>query len=349
VTVTIKDVAAQAGVSAKTVSRVMNGEAHVRPAIRERVLRIVEELGYRPNAFARSLSSARSYLIGLFFDDPASGYAVTMQRGALARCREQHYHLMVEALDLSAADWRDELGSAVASLRLDGVILAPPLSQSAALLDTLDALDVPHVCISPDEASRSRAGTIEIDERQAAFEMTERLIALGHRDIGFIEGDRAHASAGTRRAGFLAAMAAAGLPVAEGRILPGDFSFRSGVEAGETLLARADRPSAIFASNDDMALGVSVAALKHGIAVPGELSIAGFDDAFTARLAWPPITTVRQPVAEMGAAAVSMLIDPEYRQSAEPSHYSACLAYNVVERESTGSAALSLMKGGPAS
>jgi LacI family transcriptional regulator len=300
------------------------------------VMQVVQELGYRPNAFARSLSSARSYLIGLFFDDPASGYAVAMQRGAMTRCRAHHYHLVVEPLDLTAADWREELTGSLRAMRLDGVVLAPPLSQSAALLDLLAALDVRHVCISPDDEARARAGTIEIDERQAALDMTRRLIALGHRDIGFVEGDPAHASTAARRDGFVAAMAEAGLPVAEGRVARGDFSFRSGVEAGEAMLAGVPRPSAIFASNDDMALGVSVAALKLGLAVPGTLSIAGFDDAPTARLAWPPITTVRQPVAEMGAAAVDMLIDAKYRQSEEPAAFHARLAYSLVERESTG-------------
>lgn len=334
-TVTIKDVAALAGVSPKTVSRVMNGEQHVRAAVREAVMRVVAELGYRPNAHARSLSSARSYLIALFFDDPASGYATQMQRGALARCRERHYHLLVERLDLAAPDWVDDLAETAASLRLDGAILTPPLSQNPALLAQLSALQIPFVCISPDDHARGQAGSVEIDEEGAAFDMTGRLIALGHRDIGFIEGHQAHASSGKRRAGFVAAMAAAGLPVADGRVVAGDFSFRSGVEAGETLLAAHPRPTAIFASNDDMALGVSVAALKHRVAVPSELAIAGFDDAPTARLAWPPITTVRQPVSDMGAAAVDILIEPGYRADMTAAGYRRRLAYALIERDST--------------
>lgn len=334
-TVTIKDVAALAGVSAKTVSRVMNGEQHVRTHIRETVMRVVAELGYRPNAYARSLSSARSYLIALFFDDPASGYATAMQRGALTRCRERHYHLLVQPLDLATPGWIDELSETARSLRLDGAILAPPLSQNIELLAQLAALDIPFVCISPDDDAREQAGSVEIDEESAAFDMTRRLIALGHRDIGFIEGHHAHASSLKRRAGFVASMAAAGLAITEGHVRKGDFSFRSGVEAGEALLATVPRPTAIFASNDDMALGVSVAALKHGVAVPAELAIAGFDDAPTARLAWPPITTIRQPVSEMGAAAVDILIEPGYRDNMAGADYRRRLAYELVEREST--------------
>jgi len=336
VTVTIKDVAALAGVSAKTVSRVMNGEQHVRPHVRETVMRVVAELGYRPNAYARSLSSARSYLIALFFDDPASGYATAMQRGALTRCRERHYHLLVQPLDLATPAWVDELAETALSLRLDGAILTPPLSQNVVLLAQLTTLQIPFVCISPDDHARGQAGSVEIDEEGAAFDMTSRLIALGHRDIGFIEGHHAHASSGKRRAGFIAAMAAAGLAVADEHMIGGDFSFRSGLEAGEALLATTPRPTAIFASNDDMALGVSVAALKHGVAVPSELAIAGFDDAPTARLAWPPITTVRQPVSEMGAAAVDILIEPGYRANMTAAEYCRRLAYDVIERDSTG-------------
>ena len=333
--VTIKDVATRAGVSPKTVSRVMNGERHVRPAVREAVMRVVDELGYRPNAFARSLSSARSYLIGLFFDDPASGYATEMQRGALARCRARSYHLLVEPLDLAAPTWVADLAETVRALHLDGAILPPPLSQDAALLEELDGLGLSYVRVSPDRAAPARSGLVEIDDERAAADMTRHLIRLGHRDIGFIEGDRAHASASLRLKGFVTAMAAAGLPIAEGRIAPGDFSFRAGLAAGERMLAGASRPSAVFASNDDMALGASVAAIKLGIPVPHALSIAGFDDAPTARLAWPPITTVRQPVGEMGAAAVDMLIDPHYRSDPSDASFRRLIGYELVEREST--------------
>ena len=335
-TVTIKDVAAHAGVSAKTVSRVMNGEQHVRAPVRDVVLRAVDELGYRPNAFARSLSSARSYLIGLFFDDPASGYASEMQRGALTACRARSYHLLVEPLDLGAPHWLATLEDTIRSLSLDGIILPPPLSHNTTLLDALDRIGAPYVLVSPGPAVDRHAGFVEIDEQRAAFDITRHLILLGHRDIGFIAGNPRHASSAQRRAGFTAAMAAADLRIGDTRMLAGDFSFRSGLEAGERLLATDDRPSAIFASNDDMALGVSVAAMKHGVLVPGQLSIAGFDDAVTARLAWPPITTVRQPVMGLGEAAVAILVDPAYRTGDRAAAaFRRRLDYALIAREST--------------
>jgi LacI family transcriptional regulator len=336
-TITIKDVAERAGVSTKTVSRVMNGEAHVRPGLRDTVMRVVEELCYRPNAFARSLSSARSYLIGMFLDDPAwSGYAAGMQRGALMRCREKHYHLVVEPVDSHVDGWETELMASIASLRLDGAILTPPLCRLTPLLDRLDAIGLPYVRVSPGE-DEARSGLVDIDEEGAAFAMTEHLIGLGHRDIGFIEGIPSHAATPKRRAGFLAAMQGAGLAVKAERIVPGDFTFRGGIEGGEALMRSSPRPTAIFASNDDMALGVSAAAAKLEIAVPTEISIAGFDDSPTARVAWPPITTIRQPVGEMASAAVDILIDPAYRGAPGDPGFHRQLPYELIVRGSTAS------------
>ncbi len=334
-TITIKDVAVQAGVSIKTVSRVINGEPHVRPTVRANVMGVVEALGYRPNTYARSLSSSRSYLLGMFVDDPAwSGYAVDMQRGALHRCRERHYHLVVEPLDLSSGDWERDMMASIEALSLDGAILTPPVCRHEPLLDRLDALKLPYVRISPGNHPE-RSGWVEMDDESAAFDMTKHLIELGHREIGFIEGIPSHDATPKRRAGFLRAMQEAGIGVGSDRIAPGDFTFRGGLEAGEAMLRSANRPTAIFASNDDMALGVSAAAAKLDVTVPTELSIAGFDDAPTARIAWPPITTIRQPVKEMAAAAVDILIDPAYRADFGHSRFHRKLPYELVVRGST--------------
>ena len=166
-TVSIKDVAARAGVSPKTVSRVINGEQHVRPTIRDAVQRVVAELDYRPNAFARSLSSSRSYLLGLFIDDPSSGYAADVQMGALMRCRQRSYHLVVEPVDVSVAGWREQIAVALRGLRLDGAILTPPICDNAALLSILEAHELPYVRISPhDELHRS--GFVHMDDAAAA-------------------------------------------------------------------------------------------------------------------------------------------------------------------------------------
>lgn len=334
-TVTIKDVAARAGVSPKTVSRVINGEDHVRSEIREAVQRVVAELDYRPNAFARSLSSSRSYLLGLFIDDPVSGYAADVQHGALIRCRERSYHLVVEPVDLNRPGWQDHVRDSIASLRLDGAIIAPPICDAPELIDLFRQSAVPHVLMAP-SAEPEDSGAVRMDDHGAAREMTDYLIGLGHRHIAFVQGPENHSASIRREEGFRAAMAAAAIAVDERFVLRGDFSFRSGLELGEALLRGPDRPSAIFACNDDMALGLLITAIKRDIQVPDDLSIAGFDDAASSRAAWPQITTIRQPKAEMAAAAVDILVDPSFRKTIPHPDAHLMLPHALVVRGSTG-------------
>jgi len=333
--VTIKDVAARAGVSPKTVSRVINGEAHVRPEVRELVQKVVAELDYRPNAFARSLSSTRSYLLGLFIDDPVSGYAADVQHGALIGCRERSYHLVVEPVDLAAPGWENQVRGSISALRLDGAIVAPPICDEAALMAVFAEAGLPTVLVAPSVAPPT-SGTVRMDDQLAAQEMTEYLLGLGHRRIGFVQGPIRHSASARREEGFRRAMEKAAVTVDEACVVRGDFSSRTGMELGEKLLALPDRPTAIFASNDDMALGVLITAMKHGIAVPEKLSVCGFDDAPSSRAAWPQVTTVRQPKAEMAAAAVDILVNPQFRRKAGGEGSHLMLPHELVLRGSTG-------------
>lgn len=333
-TVTIKDVALHAGVSPKTVSRVMNGEQHVRAEVRDLVLRVVEELDYRPNIFARGLSSSRSYLIGLFLDDPGSGYAAELQLGTLLRCRQRSYHLVVEPVDLRRSDWPRLVTDSIRALRLDGAILTPPICDEAAVLTVFEDAGLPYVRISP-SIDLDRSGMVAMDDRAAAYEMTGHLITRGHRRIGFIKGDRKHRSSGRRFDGFVAAMADAGLCVDPTDVREGDFSLRSGMTLGNEILSRGTYPTAIFASNDDMALGVLMTATRLGIAIPEQLAIAGFDDSPSARAAWPQLTTIRQPGAEMAARAVDILIDAGYRTQVTNPVFKASLQYQLIVRGSS--------------
>lgn len=333
--ITIKDVAVRAGVSAKTVSRVINGEQHVRPEVREAVLRVVADLDYHPNVFARSLSSSKSYLLGLFVDDPGSGYAADLQLGALLRCRQRSYHLVVEPVDLSVPDWQRQVADSIRSLRLDGAILTPPLCDKVAVLDVFEAAKLPYVRISPGD-DFARSGLVHMDDVAAAYEMTRHLLAFGHRRIGFIKGDPEHRASAMRFAGFASAMADAGIVPSVHDVRSGDFSFRSGLQLGAEMLGEASRPTAIFASNDDMALGVLITAIRLGIGVPEQLSIAGFDDSPTSRAAWPQLTTIRQPKGEMAAGAVDILVDPRYRADVTAADYKRLLDYELVTRLSTG-------------
>jgi LacI family transcriptional regulator len=334
--VTIKDVAERAGVSPKTVSRVINAEQHVRAEVRELVNRVVAELGYRPNVYARGLSSARSFLIGLFFDQPSTTYAADIQRGAIARCRELGYHLVVEAVERDQPDWMAKLDDTLRELRLAGAVVAPPACDWPELLDMFEEHGVPVARIAPG-VTPGRTAQVRIDDRAAARELTEHLLALGHRDIAFIKGNPTHSATARRWEGFQEAMAAAGLTISTRRVLQGDFKFRTGLAAAEAILDNGNPPTAIFASNDEMALAVLVVAMRHGIAVPTQLSIVGFDDAEFSRLAWPQLTTVRQPNVEMGAMAVDMLLGPGHTANeGQP----ACieLPYTLIERSSVGPA-----------
>ena len=299
--VTIQTVADHAGVSKKTVSRVLNREKGVTPATEDRVMASVKELGFKPNIAARSLAGARSYNIALAYDDPSSEYMAGVQGGVLEICRQFGYHLLLEPLDQQK--WPAAGGQDLIGVRhLDGVILMPPLSDQADLVDGIIASGLPVVLISSG-LQRDDVLHVRIAEAEAARVMTRHLIELGHRRIAFIVGRQEHGAALRRRKGFIDEMHAQGLDVPDSAIAQGDFTFRSGMQAAEDLLASAYHPTAIFAGNDHMAAGVMAALHKHGLRVPEDISVAGFDGAEIAEMVWPPLTTIHQPLNDLGRAA----------------------------------------------
>jgi LacI family transcriptional regulator len=308
---TISDVARLAQVSIKTVSRVMNREPGVHPDTRALVEKAIAELRYRPKQSARSLAGARSYLIGLLYYDPSAQFVAGVQQGATLRCREAGYHLVVESLHDDAPDLREQIDRMVSALRPDGMILTPPLCDNPEVLRALRESRTPCVLVSPGRHGRGEAKdlpSVRMDDVRAAEETTNLLLSLGHERIAFVKGLPTQAASALRHQGFLRAMKAHGVPVDESCVVAGRFDFTSGVEAAHHLLSLAEPPTAVFASNDDMALGVLAAAQALGLSVPAELSIAGFDDSPASSLVWPALTTVRQPKAEMARAAVEMLI-----------------------------------------
>jgi len=287
----------------KTVSRVLNQEKHVRAEVRERVLLAARELNYHPQVTARSLAGRRSYLICMPLT-VVSPYAVQAQRGALEACRAAGYHLVVETVDSGAQGALDAL---MGSLPVDGMLLLPPVCDDLKVLDALEARGVPYVRISP--ARRSRRGlAIFVDDEGAARIMTEHLLELGHRRIGFVMGPEGHSASPRRLKGFQAALAAHGIAADPELLAPGLFDIDSGREAAERLLAVKDPPTAIFASNDLSAAGVIARAHELGRLAPETLSVAGFDDDLVAIITSPGLTTMRQPIAEMAAAAIGLLV-----------------------------------------
>jgi LacI family transcriptional regulator len=331
---TITDVADAAGVSIKTVSRVFNDEPNVRPLTREKVLAAARELDYHPNVAARSLAGRRSFLIGLAYENPSPNYVVDLQMGALERLRGERYRLLVLPFtDAAAASGR--MQAIARASGLDGLVLAPPLCDDAATVAELEECGLPYARIAP-TTDGSHAPDVAMDDRAAMRAVIDHLAGLGHRRIGIVRGDPTHASAAARLEGYRAGLAAHGLAADPALEAQGAYTFASGYEAGKALLGLADRPTAIFASNDDMAAGVINAAHESGVRVPEDLSVVGFDDSNIASVVWPRLTTIHQPIRDMAREAAGALL-ALIEDGEAPPHQQ--LPFQLVVRGSTGPAA----------
>jgi LacI family transcriptional regulator len=342
--VTIQEVADLAQVSPKTVSRVINNEPRVRSDTRGRILEAIEQLNYRPNLNARGLASNRSFLIGLFCDRPGD-YLSDFQAGAVERCRESSLHLMVEPLDVHSPDIERQIDTLLGQLRMEGVILLPPLSDHALVLSKLQEAAIPIVRIAP-KHNVSAAPSIGIDDYAAARQVTAHLLDLGHRRIGFMLGRPEHGATEQRYLGFIDEMRAHQVAVDFDLVQTGNFQFADGLVCAERMLRSASPPTAIFASNDDMAAAAVSMARKFGLSLPSQLSVTGFDDAPVATMIWPELTTVRQPVAAMARIAADLIIRLEPRRNGWPERVPRhLLQHELVVRSST---ARPLGRAGPA-
>jgi len=301
----IEDVAAAAGVSIKTVSRVLNNEPNVRDATRVRVRECMQALGYTPNLSARSLAAQRSYALALVYDNPSRNYLMEIQSGMLQACRAQHYHLLLGPVS-SGRRTHADLEALFEHARPDGVVLVPPLTDDAQVLAYLQARQIPVACIAP-RTPQDRIGVC-MDETTAVRELIGQLVAQGHRRIGHVLAPRGHGARRWRLAGYRSALRAAGIAYDPALVVNGHFSFASGLAAATALLDRDDPPTAIFAANDDMAAAVYRVAGERRLRIPRDLSVCGFDDTPMAAQLYPALTTVRQPSAEMGRLATEQLI-----------------------------------------
>lgn len=304
--VTINDVARASDTSKKTVSRVLNQEPGVRKEVRDRVMAAVAELNYRPLTSARSLASNRSFMIGLLYDNLSPSYVMEVQAGVQEACEAHQYSMMVQPLDSKARDFMERVEGILWRHRPDGLILTPPITDHPALLAHLRTIGLPFASIAPRKA-KGVAGVI-LQEREAAAAMVDHLVALGHRRIAHIIGDPKHGAGVWRLAGYRDGLKRAGLAERADYMVQGQFSFESGVEAARQLLRLKQRPTAIFAADDDMAVGAIWAAAEAGVPVPAEVSICGFDDTTIATQVWPLLTTVHQPVRDMGKRATEELL-----------------------------------------
>ena len=334
---TITDVAKHAGVSIKTVSRVINNVKTVKPQIRERVMRAIQKLDYHPNPSARGLGRNRSYLLALLYDISCGYYATSVLAGVMERSRAAKYQIVMQPCDYNAETLADDVARSVRQSRADGVILTPPLSDLSAVTQAVEGSGVLFVKIAPGRHTDTFR-SVCTNDRESCASMTEQLAALGHQRIGFIIGNPDHAALIDRYRGYLDGLQSCGLKLDKALVVQGYNSHASGVQSARKLLnvAPAKRPTAIFASNDEMAAGALTVAHSMGLGVPEDISIVGFDDAPLASQVWPGLTTIRQPIPDMAAQAAQLLLGA---LSGEPADHSKhVLSSSLLFRQSTGPA-----------
>lgn len=305
--VTINDVARFAGVSKKTVSRVINNEINVSVETRDKVMAVINQLGFKRNPLGMALAKNRSLFIALLADNPSPGYLQKLQKGILQCCSEEHMGLFLYDCRYRAPGLVNEIEEFIDNTLADGLILVPPLSDKQDLLDMLDRKKVCYMRIGP--KNQGCGDSVGFNGVKAACEMTHYLLRLRHKDIAFVLGHPDQESSRRVETGFRKAFADQGLPVNEALIVQGYYTYQSGIDAAATLLSKSPRPTAILAANDEMAAGVLYEAHSRGIKVPDELSICGIDDISLTTKVWPNLTTMRQPIATIGYRAALMLIN----------------------------------------
>jgi LacI family transcriptional regulator len=332
---TISDVAELAGVSTMTVSRVINGEGSVRETTRRTVLDAIAELHYAPNRAARSLAGAAQLRMALLYSNPSSSYLSEFLVGSLDQAGRSDIQLVVEKCE-GNGDERRVAQRLISGI--DGIILPPPLCDSQAMLEYCAEVGVPTVVVATGKPPAD-ATAVLINDRAAAREMTRHLLSLGHMRIGFITGNPNQTVSQERLEGYRAALAEAGIPQDPALEVGALFTYRSGLDAAEVLLDLESPPTAIFASNDDMAAATVAVAHRRGLDVPGDLTVCGFDDSPVATTIWPELTTINQPIAEMSRAAVALLAERirAQRGGHEDPVRREVLDYTLVRRQSDAS------------
>lgn len=332
---TINDVAKQAGVSIKTVSRVMNNEPSVRAPTREKVMAAVDALQYQPNLAARNLAGSKAYSIGFVYDNPNAYYVIDMQNGILSACKKQGFELVIHPCDSTKENTIDEITNMVKTSRIAGLVLTPPFSEMPEFVEKIKQLDVSVVRImSGDTAPDDITPCVMINDHKAAYSITQHLVDLGHTKISFIAGGKEHKSTIERLNGYKQALSDNNIPIDDNYIVEGEYSFESGVNGAQTLMSSADKPTAIFSCNDEIAAGALFAARLMNIEIPTQLSIAGFENSPFSRQTWPKLTTANQPNQSIAENAANLLI--AYTRKLNTQSFARQYTPELVVRDSTG-------------
>ncbi|HJS19700.1 MAG TPA: LacI family DNA-binding transcriptional regulator [Anaerolineales bacterium] len=300
--VTIQDVARNAGVSVSTVSRVLNGKADVASETQERILSVIDDLGFTTNLAARSMRSQKKNLVGLIMPDIAYPFAIEVMKGVNRAIAESEFDLLVyttgDVRKSGRAFHEQKYVSLLTNSISDGVIIVAPVAGEFNI-------DAPIISIDP-LASNPNYPSVHATNYQGAQDVMQYLLGLGHRRIGFISGRAELESSNRRMKGYLEALEKAGIPVDEELIASGDYTTETGARGARQLLSLSRPPTAIFASNDQMAIGVYQVAEELGIRIPEDLSVIGFDNITESK--YIGLTTVDQFISEMGYVATQMLI-----------------------------------------
>jgi len=305
-TPTINDVAEQAGVSKRTVSRVINRSDKVNEETRARVQNVIERLQFSPNRQARGLAASRSFLIGLVYDVPTL-FINNVQKGILSVCSDAGYELVVHGCHIDSDRLVDDVARFVDDANLDGVIILPPVSEVDEVAEMLGKAGCPFVGFAS-ELGTEPWKQVVTNYLPAITDMTNHLIELGHRDMGFISGPRGNISSQKRHEVFEQALASYDIELPGKMVAEGAFTYESGVAAAEILLSREPRPTAIFAANDEMAFGVMHVAHDMGLNIPDDLSLVGFDGTSFSSFVIPALSTIRRQTDEMARLGTQKLL-----------------------------------------
>jgi LacI family transcriptional regulator len=332
---TIRDVAAYAGVAPMTVSRVINGENNVGREKRDAVQAAVAALKYSPNLAARSLAGAAPLRVGMLYSALSPAFLSELLVGSLEQASRNHVQLVIERCRADRHEY--EVVNELLAKGIHGIILPPPLCESNRALAAVVRSGALAVTIAS-ATSRSGISAVCIDDRAAAAVMTRHILSLGHIRVGFIMGNPDQSASELRLEGYKAALAEAGVPLDRSLIRPRLFTYRSGLKAADQLLKLPKPPTAIFASNDDMAAATIAVAHRQHLEVPEDLTVCGFDDTELSRSIWPELTTIRQPISDMSRAAITLLLKQikARREGKRESAETILLDFALIQRDSDG-------------
>jgi LacI family transcriptional regulator len=327
---TIYDVAAMAGVSVKTVSRALNQHPNVSAKTKEKIDQAIAKLDYTPSLIARQMRTGENSAIGMLYGDPSSGYQSQLNHAMLKACSNARLYMAVELFDEGNVDWTNQVDRFIQRTDVASMVLVPPICDSADVHTLLRERGIRSVLISPSQPVPG-FNAVCMDDRAAATQVTRHLLDLGHRRIAHIAGRENHVVTLLRRLGFEDAAVTAGLEIGRTALVrEGRFNFKEAMDCTKELLSLPDRPTAIFAANDHMAIAAIMMARQMGLRVPEDVSVAGFDDTWIGQSVWPSLTTIAQPLEAIASLAVELLQNGATHLSANH-----VLAHEFIVRGST--------------